>query len=304
MLTSFDDMERALLKQGSRARVALAGADDDLALDALLRACRSGVAEAVLIGDVDAIGQMLKDRGENPAEFKIVPAASEMQAARAAVKLVVDGEADLPMKGRLQTATYLMAVRFGGLVDPGALVSEFTAFHFSDQGRIIVFGDSAVNIAPTLDEKRSICSSLIGVARALGASPIKVACLSLIEKPDPTVPSSVEAQELAQMDWGEDVLVEGPFALDNALDADAAAHKGICSAVAGHADVLLVPDAQAGNILHKCAHFFGHYPFASGLAGARVPVIMNSRTDDADAKYYSILVAATQLATARAKGGA
>ena len=96
------------------------------------------------------------------------------------------------------------------------------------------------------------------------------------------------------MDWGEGVIVEGPFGLDNALDQEAARHKGIESKVAGNADVLVMPDIHAGNVFHKCIHFFGHYRFSSGLLGADRPIIMNSRTDDADAKYYSILAAILQ----------
>jgi phosphate butyryltransferase len=116
-----------------------------------------------------------------------------------------------------------------------------------------------------------------------------VAAVSVIEKQNPDIQSSMDAAALTGMDWGENVIVEGPFALDNALDEEAARHKGIQSQVAGHADVLLMPDMHAGNVFHKCIHFFGHMPFASGTIGAKTPVIMNSRTDDEDAKYYSIM---------------
>jgi len=91
------------------------------------------------------------------------------------------------------------------------------------------------------------------------------------------------------MDWGKDVLVEGPLALDNAISAAAAEHKGISSAVAGNADILLMPDIHAGNIFHKCVNFLSHLPFASGTVGANCPVIMNSRTDDEDSKFNSIM---------------
>ena len=295
MLHSFEELESSLAGAAHRSRVVLAGAEDDIALAAVVRARRAGIVDATLVGDAEKIAALLSEMGESAEEYRIVGAASEMQAARTAVKLVCAGEADFPMKGRMQTASFLMAVQFGGLVEKGGLVNEYTVFHYADQNRMLVCGDCAVNIAPSFEEKRAICANLIGVARSLGASPVKVAALSIVEKPEPTVPSSVDAHELAQLDWGDDVLVDGPFALDNALDAEAAAHKGIASPVAGHADVILVPDVQAGNVLHKAAHFFGHYPFASGLLGASVPVVMNSRTDDADAKYFSILMACAQL---------
>ena len=302
MLHSFDELEAALAAPKRRPRVVLAGAEDDIALAAVVRARRSRIVDATLVGDEDKICALLEGMGESADDYRIVSASSEMQAARTAVKLVCTGEADFPMKGRMQTASYLMAIRFGGLVEADGLVNEYTVFHYADQNRMLVCGDCAVNIEPSFEEKRAICTNLIGVARSLGVSPVKVAALSIVEKPDPAVPSSMDAHELAQLDWGEDVLVDGPFALDNALDAEAAAHKGVTSAVAGHADVILVPDVQAGNVLHKAAHFFGHYPFASGLLGASVPVVMNSRTDDEDAKYYSILMACAQLGDA-GKGG-
>lgn len=302
MLHNFAELETTLTGAACRPRVVLAGAEDDIALGAIVRARRAGIVDAVLVGNEEEVRTLLSDMGEDVSDYRVVAAASEMQAARMAVKLVCSGEADFPMKGRMQTASFLMAIQFGGLVEAGGLVNEYTVFHYADQNRMLVCGDCAVNITPSFEEKRAICANLIGVARSLGASPVKVAALSIVEKPEPTVPSSVDAHELAQLDWGEDVLVDGPFALDNALDPQAAAHKGIASPVAGHADVILVPDVQAGNVLHKAAHFFGHYPFASGLLGAKVPIIMNSRTDDAAAKYFSILMACAQLRAASEDG--
>ena len=147
----------------------------------------------------------------------------------------------------------------------------------------------AINVAPTLEQKKIIAANLIALAKAFGCETVKVAAVSVIEKQNPDIQSSMDAAALTGMDWGENVIVEGPFALDNALDEEAARHKGIQSQVAGHADVLLMPDMHAGNVFHKCIHFFGHMPFASGTIGAKTPVIMNSRTDDEDAKYYSIM---------------
>ncbi len=303
MLHSFAEIEEAARSLSVKPRIVLAGAEDSIALEAVVRARREGVVEAVLVGEPEAICASLAALGESQDSYRIVEATTEMRAARAAVSLVASGEADIPMKGRMQTASFLMAVRFGGLVEPNSLVNEYTVFEYVDKHRMIVCGDCAVNIAPTLEEKQAICANLIQVARIVAADPVKVAALSIVEKSEPTVQSSMDARELASMDWGTHAVVDGPFALDNALDAEAAAHKGIESKVAGAADVILVPDVQTGNVLHKSAHFFGHYPFASGLLGAKVPVVMNSRTDDIDAKYYSILMAALQVASASVRDG-
>jgi Phosphotransacetylase len=197
------------------------------------------------------------------------------------------------MKGLMQTASFLMAVQtpFGGLMDEGGLLNEVTAFYYKEQDRIIITGDCAINIAPNLEEKVKITKNLIHFAKAFGCETVKVAALSVIEKANPEIQSSMDAKALSEMDWGSDVLVEGPFALDNALDEESAKHKGMSGEVAGHADVLVMPDIHAGNVFHKCIHFLGHMPFAAGTLGAQVPIIMNSRTDDEDAKYYSIMSA-------------
>lgn len=300
MLRSFAEVADVLRADTTKRTLALAGADDDIALEAVARARREGVADAILVGDEEKVTAKLEALGEDPSAWRIVNASTEMQSARYAVRLVVNGEADLPMKGLVQTATFLMAVQYGGLLDADGFVNEFTVMDFADQERLIVYGDCAVNIKPTVEERVKISQNLIDVARVLGASPVRVAALSAVEKPDPTISSSVEARELAEMDcWGNDVIYEGPLALDNVLDAEAAAHKGIKSEVAGKADVIVVPEMIVGNVLHKSAHFFGHYAFASGLLGAKAPVVMNSRTDDVDAKYCSILMGCL-LASARA----
>lgn len=291
MLKNFEEVERHLSESGATRRIALAGAQDDIALSAVVRAVRRGFVEPILVGDDAAIRRSLEHLGEKASDYRIEDAPSENRAARMAMGLVSSGEADFPMKGLMQTATFLMSVRFGGLVEKGSLINECTVFYYADADRLIVCGDCAVNIAPTLDEKKQITAHLIDVARSLGADPVLVAQLSVIEKPDPEIQSSVEARQLAEMSWGEDVKAAGPLALDNILDAESARHKGIEGPVAGNANVIVVPDIHAGNVLHKCVHFFGHYPFASMLLGAKTPIVMNSRTDDVDAKYYSILAA-------------
>lgn len=296
MFKTFAEVEEYLTQNRITKRVALAGAQDDIALPALIRAKKKGFAVPILVGDQEKIEELLKNLGENPADYEIIPEKREMKTARTAIKLVKEGEADFPMKGLMQTSSFLMAVQnpIGGLVDADTLLNEVTVFEYPEQNRIIVLGDCAVNIAPNFEQKKQITANLIRVARAYNADRVLVAAVSVLEKPNPEIPSSVDAAELAKLDWGENVLVDGPFGLDNALDVAAAKHKGIVSEVAGHANVLLMPDISGGNILHKAIHFFGHYKFSSGLCGADFPIIMNSRTDDENAKYYSILSAILQ----------
>ncbi len=291
MFKNFQEIETYLVQENVKKRIVLCGAHDDLALGALVRAKRKGFVSATLIGDSEKIVELLHQLGESEADYEIIHAPREMSAARKAVKLVNEGKADIPMKGLMQTANFLMAIQnpLGGLMDEGGLLNEFTAFYWPEKDRILLAGDCAINVAPNLEQKKIITSNLIALAKSFGCETVKVAAVSVIEKPNPDIQSSVDAAELAGMDWGSDVIVAGPFALDNALDEEAAKHKGITGPVAGQADVLLMPDIHAGNVFHKCIHFFGHMPFASGTIGARTPIIMNSRTDDEDAKYYSIM---------------
>lgn len=291
MFKNFNEVENYLIRENVKKRVVLCGSHDQLALGALVRAKRKGFVSAILIGDAQKTEELLLALGESIEDYEIIHEPREMSAARKGVKLIKDGKADIPMKGLMQTASFLMAIQnpMGGLMEEGGILNEFTAFYWPEKERIIITGDCAINVSPCLEQKKVITKNLIALAHSFGCETVKVAAVSVIEKPNPEIQSSVDAAALAEMDWGEAAIVEGPFALDNALDEEAARHKGISSPVAGNADVLLMPDIHAGNVFHKCIHFFGHMPFASGTIGAGTPVIMNSRTDDEDAKYYSIM---------------
>lgn len=296
MFKTFAEIETFLQENKICKRVVLAGAQDDIALPAVVRAAKKGFITPILVGDEEKIVSLLESYGESPESYEIIPEKRELKTASTAIGLVRDGKADIPMKGLMQTSSFLMAVKNpkGGIVLPTQLLNEVTVFEYPEQNRMIVMGDCAVNILPNKDEKKIITENLIKVARAYQCTDIKVAMVSAIEKPTPTIQSSMDAAELAKCDWGENVTVEGPFGLDNALNLEAARHKGIESKVAGVADVLVMPDISGGNLLHKAIHFFGHYKFSSGLVGGDKPIIMNSRTDDVDAKYYSILSAILQ----------
>ena len=296
MFRSFNEIEKYLIHNQVNKRIVLCGSHDDIALRALVRAKRLGFVSGILIGDNDKTAALLKEMGEPASDYTIIDETRETKAASTAIKMVCSGEADLPMKGMIQTAPYLMAIQnpLENFVSTDTLINEYTAFFFSEQERIVLMGDCAVNIAPNLEEKVKILKSLIALAKAFRCDEVKAAAVSIIEKPNPSVQSSMDAKSLAGMDWGEGVFVDGPFALDNAIDPEAARHKGIKSKVAGNADILLMPDVHAGNVLHKAIHFFGHKPFASGALGANYPIIMNSRTDDENAKFYSIMTGILQ----------
>ena len=291
MFHNFEEIEKALEGVQVKRRVVLAGAGDEVSVQALVRAAHAGYAEPILVGKAAEVEAVLAGMGEDPGEYRIVEAATQNKCARTALSMIADGEADIPMKGLIQTSQFLMALRFSGFADPDSIISGCTIFHYRQGDRLIALGDCAMTIAPTLDEKVKITRNLAGVMRSLGANPVRVAELSALESPEPHMPSSMEARELAEMDWGEGMVVEGPLALDNALDAGAAAHKGIESQVAGQVDVLVVPNIETGNVLHKAANFFGGYEMAGLVAGITIPAVMCSRADSVETKYHSILTA-------------
>lgn len=296
-ITDFGQMESEVLRTGTRCRVVLCGSHDEPALSALVRARRAGIAQGILVGDAARTRDLLAGMGEPESEWTLLDEHRESRIARESVRMLKEGQADVPMKGGVQSSSFLMALSTPGMgiVEEGALLNEATVLQIPggpDATRLIVAGDCAITIAPTLGQKRQIALNLAELARSLvGGRTVRVAAISVLEKVNPQIVSSVDAAALAAMTWPDGIVVQGPLALDNALDHEAAVHKGVEGEVAGRADVLLVPTIEAGNVLHKSAHFLGRLPMASVVLGAPVPVVMTSRTDEEDTKYHSILAA-------------
>lgn len=293
MFQNFSEIESYILKEGIKKRLVLCGAQDDSALKAVVAAKRKGVVSGILIGDESKICGLLEEMGEPQEYYEIVHEINEMRAAKLAVKYIQENHADIQMKGSMQSSTYLMPILnpMTGLVPQGNILNETTVFYYPDRNGLIFCADCAYNIAPTLEDKVKIIKNVAKLAKAFGQSKVKVAAVSILETVNPQISSTVEAEQLSKMEWGDDIIVEGPFALDNALSEEAAKHKGIAGEVAGHADILLMPEICSGNALHKCIHFLANLPSASILSGATAPVVFTSRTDSMETKYYSILTA-------------
>lgn len=295
MFKKFNEIEKYIRDNGIVKKIALCGAHDEPALSAAVEAVQKGVVTATLIGnDIEIIG-ILQSLGANPEDYEIIHAPDEVDSARIAVELVKSGKADIPMKGLMQTATYMKAIlnKETGILPPCAILSECTVFEYADADRLMLVTDCAVNITPTMENKVQIIGNAVNLAGKLGIQDVKVAALSAVEKVNEKIQSSVDAAELAKMDW-PNCQVSGPLALDNAVSEEAARHKGIVDPVAGHADILLVSDLGMGNVIHKSLHYFAHAKMAGALCGTENPVILTSRTDSAEAKYNSILTAVLQ----------
>lgn len=274
--------------------VVVAGAENDTALTAVAHARRKRIAEVVLVGGEEGIRARLASLGEDAARYRIVPAATDAEAARRAVALVRAGEGAVLMKGRIKTGDLLHAVldRAEGLREGRLLSDVLVAEHpLSEEARLVGVTDGGVNVAPTLAQKREILLNAVALFRRLGHPRPKVACLCAVETVSPAMPHTVEAQALAEANAAGDLpdcVVSGPLALDNALSEDAARAKGIDHPVAGRADVLLVPTIEAGNALGKAFTYLAKRPVAHVIVGARAPVLIPSRVERADDKLCSI----------------
>lgn len=293
MFKSFKEMEEFVLAQNMKKRIALANAHDEPALSAVVHAKRKGVVEGTLIGKKDMIIEMLHDMGENEADYEIVDFdGEELDAAKIAVKLVKEGKADIPMKGILQTSNFAKAIlnRETGLIPEGGrrLVSQVGMFEY--EGRFMMITDAAINIAPDVETQIGIVENALPVAKALGIDCPKVAVLSAVETYNEKMPTTVSATEIAKRGI-EGCIVSGPLALDGAISMESVKHKAIKNPVAGQADILLVPMIEVGNVLYKSITYIAGKTMASSICGASCPVIIASRADTPDSKYYSILLA-------------
>lgn len=295
MYKSFNEIEKYLLESGIKKKVVLCGAHDEAALSAVVDAYKKGVIDVLLIGDKVKLKKLLNLYQVNINEFEIIDEPDENVSAPLAIKMVKDGEADIPMKGLMQSSTYIKAVlnKETGILAPGRTLTEVTAFEYPEKNRIIFATDCAINVNPDLSTKEYIVKNAVDVAKAFGYKTVKVAALSAVEKVNPKLQSSVDAEALTHMEI-KNAIIEGPYALDNALSIEAAKNKGIVGKVAGDADILLASDLNMGNVLHKSIHFFGHYKSAGAMAGTDYPIIFTSRTDSPETKYYSILTAILQ----------
>ena len=292
MIQSFADLYTAV-KKLPRTTLAVAAAQDGDVLRAVDNAHRRGIVDAILVGNKSEICRIADKEQIDLTHYSIVHEADRAEACRRAVDLVAQGQAELPMKGFVDTSVFLKAVlrKDGGLAC-GRLISHVGLLAVKGYKRMFLVTDSAMNIAPTLAEKAAIIRNAVMVARALGNDCPRVAALCAVEKPDPKMPATLDAAALTEMNRRGEIagcMVYGPLAMDNAVSPQAAKHKGIDNPVAGHADILLAPDIEAGNILNKSMEYFAAAEKAGIIMGARVPVVLTSRASPDAAKMLSLI---------------
>jgi phosphate acetyltransferase len=286
----------ARCKSLSPVPTAVAHPCDESSLRGAVEAAQMGILTPILVGPRNKVEATAKQYGIDISGFEIVDAPHSHAAAAEAVRLAREGKAEMLMKGSLHTDELMGAVVKG---DTGLRterrISHCFIMDVPTLDRPIFITDAAVNIFPTLEDKVHITQNAIDLAQALGREQPKVAILSAMETVDPKVQSTIEAAALCKMaDRGQITggILDGPLALDNAIDLTAAKIKKIDSPVAGHADILVVPDLEAGNMLAKSLTFMADADAAGIVLGARVPIILTSRADSVMTRLASCAVAA------------
>jgi phosphate butyryltransferase len=279
--------------------VAVAAAEDEEVMGAVIEALNRNLANFILFGDNEKITTILnvnhKDQQKNNKKLTVVHADSNTIAAEMAVRAVSTKEATVLMKGNIPTSVLLKAVlnkEYG--LRTGNVLSHVAVFEIPDYDRFTIVTDAGMNIAPDLEQKAQMIRNAAAIARAIGIEYPKVAPIAAVEVVNPAMQATIDAAALTIMNKRGQItgcIVDGPLALDNAVSALAAEHKGIHSEVAGRADILLVPAIEVGNVLYKSLIYFAKAKVGAVIAGAKAPIVLTSRADSSESKLYSLALA-------------
>ena len=294
-LKHLSELKELLVDKPTR-RMVLAAAQDQNSLTSTLMAARDGFIEPILVGDKEVVQKIASDNDLDLADVRVIHEPDTDMSVEIAVKMVRSNQADILMKGKVGTSSLLKAVlnKEWGLRS-GALLSHFAIFEVEAYHKLIAVTDVAMNIAPNLADKIAIVNNSVACLNKLGVELPKVAVLGAVEMVSENMQATLDAALLSKMNQRDQIrncIIDGPLAFDNAISIESANHKGIKSGVAGDTDLLLMPDIEVGNVLYKSMVFFAHAGVAGVILGATAPIVLTSRSDSDQAKYYSILLAA------------
>lgn len=295
VLNSLSDLKK-IVAGGPRKKLILAAAQDQHSLGAVIRAWKDDIVEPILIGDKESIQNICTSNGYDITGLRIIHEPDTDMSVEMSVKMCSTMQGDILMKGKVGTSTLLKCVlnKEWGL-RTGNLLSHFALFEVETYPKVIAVTDVAMNIAPNLQDKIAIINNSVSCLIRLGYVMPKVAVLGAVEMVNENMEATLHAALLSKMyqrDQIKNCIIDGPLAFDNAVSLESAQHKGIRSEVAGDTDLLLMPDIEVGNVLYKSLVFFAKAKVASLILGARVPIVLTSRSDSEQAKYDSILLSA------------
>ncbi|MDW7651119.1 MAG: bifunctional enoyl-CoA hydratase/phosphate acetyltransferase [Bacillota bacterium] len=294
------------LKDYKKCRMCIAAAAEETVLHAVRDARKEELVDFVLVGDEERIWRMAMTASLNLKGIEIINIKDPLEATAVAVKETASGRADILMKGMVNSADFLRAV-----LDPQGgmrtdrILSHLAAYEIPGYYRLIYMSDGGLNVSPDLAQKKAILENGVEFLHSVGLAEPQVAVLTANEKVNPKVQSTVDAQELKLMSQRGEIrgaVVDGPTALDVAINLEAALHKGIESPIAGRADLLIVPNIEAGNLLGKAIIYFASGKMAGLVLGAKKPVILTSRNEPSYGKTASIALAAYSIVRNRSNG--
>ena len=295
---NFDELIAKVKGAPDKKIMAVACANDDHTLEAVVNARREGIIEPLLVGDKKIIHEILDKLGESIPEENIfdVPEDDLQKACETAVKLVREDRANFLMKGKVDTKIILKEVvnkEYG--LGTGKLMSHFTMFQIPTYHKLILPVDGGMVTYPDLEQKKQIIENTVETLRSMGYDCPKVGVLACVEKVNPKMPESVEAAQLQEMNEKGEIrncIVEGPIQYDCVMRKDLADFKGLKSQIAGDPDILIAPNIHAGNIMGKMYSISCGGKMAGFIVGAKCPIVMVSRGSTAEEKYLSIVVSA------------
>jgi phosphate butyryltransferase len=286
-----------ILRSKPRKRLVAAFANDAHTIEAVSMAVDMGIVEATLVCDEATMKKVCAEHNIDPNKFKIVQEADEMKAARKAVELINNGEGDVLMKGLVSTDKYMRAIldKEKGLLPPKAVLTHVTVVQVPTYPKLLIVGDVAIIPAPDLNQKIAITNYLIQTAHSLGIEKPKVALNAATEQMSAGMQACVDAAIISKMaDRGQikGAFVDGPLALDVAIDKESAEIKKVGGGVAGDADCILFPNIESGNVFFKACTKLANGELGAMVMGAKVPCVLTSRGDSVKSKMYSIALAA------------
>jgi phosphate butyryltransferase len=294
-ITTLDEMASAAREVGP-VPIAVAAAHDPQVLQAVHQAQQEGMVEATLVGDRPAIEAYAAQSSADLSSITIIHEPDPQLAARKVVELARNDLVDVVVKGQIKTSDLLSAAldRHIGLRGRG-LLSHVGIFELPGMERLLYLSDSGVIVHPDVYQKLEIINNVVKVAHRLGLREPKVAILAASDTVHPKIPASIDAlalTKMAEQGWVRGATIDGPLGLELAISPEASVLEESGSPIAGLADVLIVPNVEAGNIVAKGLQYFAHARMAGLVVGARVPIIISSRADTAETRYFSLAMAA------------
>jgi len=284
------------LKGKPKKRLVAAYANDNHTIEAVNNATELGIIEPILVGDEETIKKVCAEENIDVSKFKIVQENDPARASKKAVEIINAGEADVLMKGLVSTDKYMRAIldKEKGLLPPKAVLSHITVVETPSYPKLLIVSDVAILPAPDLKQKIAITNYVINTAHALGNENPKVALIAATEQMSAGMQACVDAAIISKMADRKQIkgaLVDGPLALDVAIDMESVEIKKLESPVAGDADCMVFPNIESGNVFFKTCTKFAKGELAAVVAGAKCPAVLTSRGDSSKTKTYSIALA-------------